>query len=544
MIISTSIGGHLAVKKRHLSRLVKTSKCILGAIVAYSISIASIAENGTMLQAFDWDTDRNGEHWNRLAADAQTWVDRGITAFWLPPAYKGHVGVWDVGYGVYDLWDLGEFDQKGTVRTKYGTKQEYLDLIDAIHAANGFAYADIVLNHKMGPDEIETHQAVTVARDNRNFQFSDGDFTVQSRSRFTFEGRKDEVTGELAYNDFEWRWYHFDGSDYVESHDCDNCIFRFSGEGKSWDSNVSLENGNYDYLLALDIDFEHPEVRDHFKEWGVWYTTVAKLDGFRLDAVKHMPNDWYNEWLYHVREGTGRQDLFAVAEYWQNDLGALNYYTDVVNSGPNNRMSVMDVTLHQNLSNASNAGFGSYDMGSIYNNTLVASQPGRAVTFVDNHDTLDGRSLASKVQDWFKPSAYALILLRAIGYPTVFLGDYDGVENNVTSHKFMLDQMMAARKYHAYGAENTYFDDQDVVGFTREGNADHWYGVAVLMSDRNDGSKWMYAGNAHANACFRDITGNDNNTVCTNGDGWGEFRTKGGRVSVWVRDGKFKVNQN
>lgn len=35
----------------------------------------------------------------------------------------------DTGYGVYDVYDLGEFDQKGTVRTKYGTKQELLDAI-------------------------------------------------------------------------------------------------------------------------------------------------------------------------------------------------------------------------------------------------------------------------------------------------------------------------------------------------------------------------------------------------------------------------------
>lgn len=47
---------------------------------------------------------------------------------WLPPAFKA-TGEHDVGYGVYDLYDLGEFDQKGTIPTKYGTKDEYLDAI-------------------------------------------------------------------------------------------------------------------------------------------------------------------------------------------------------------------------------------------------------------------------------------------------------------------------------------------------------------------------------------------------------------------------------
>ena len=38
-----------------------------------------------------------------------------------------------MGYGVYDLYDLGEFDQKGTIPTKYGTKQEYLDAVSYTH---------------------------------------------------------------------------------------------------------------------------------------------------------------------------------------------------------------------------------------------------------------------------------------------------------------------------------------------------------------------------------------------------------------------------
>ena len=38
-------------------------------------------------------------------------------------------GTKEVGYAAYDLYDLGEFDQKGTTRTKYGTKDEYLEAI-------------------------------------------------------------------------------------------------------------------------------------------------------------------------------------------------------------------------------------------------------------------------------------------------------------------------------------------------------------------------------------------------------------------------------
>ncbi|MDD4778567.1 MAG: hypothetical protein PHV53_09805 [Fermentimonas sp.] len=39
----------------------------------------------------------------------------------------------DVGYRAYYLYDQVEFDQKGIVRTKYGTKEELHHAIEALH---------------------------------------------------------------------------------------------------------------------------------------------------------------------------------------------------------------------------------------------------------------------------------------------------------------------------------------------------------------------------------------------------------------------------
>lgn len=113
----------------------------------------------TLLQYFEWYIDNDSKHWLRTAQDAAHLKELGFTDVWLPPAYKGFSGAADVGYGVYDLYDLGEFDQKGTVPTKYGTKDEYLAAIDALHAHGIRVIADIVLNHKMGGDETEILKA-------------------------------------------------------------------------------------------------------------------------------------------------------------------------------------------------------------------------------------------------------------------------------------------------------------------------------------------------------------------------------------------------
>lgn len=73
----------------------------------------------------------------------------------------------DVGYGVYDLFDLGEFDQKGSVRTKYGTKDEYIRAIKAAQDAGIRIYADAVFNHKLGADQEEEAQAIPLNPDDR-----------------------------------------------------------------------------------------------------------------------------------------------------------------------------------------------------------------------------------------------------------------------------------------------------------------------------------------------------------------------------------------
>lgn len=508
------------------------------------------AINGTLLQYFDWDSNGDGQHWNRVRDNAGTWVNKGITAFWLPPAYKGEKGATDVGYGVYDLFDLGEFNQRGSVRTKYGTLSDYIGAIDAIHAANAQVYGDIVLNHKTGADATERVTAVRVDENNRNTEYW-GDVAIDAWTRFTFPGRR-KADGTLHHNNFTWSWFHFDGVDWAQNLGFDGCannkacrIYKFRGTGKAWDPEVSLEKGNYDYLMGADLDFQHTDVRNHLKDWGVWYTNKAKLDGFRIDATKHISATFFNEWLYHVRTATNKPNAFAVSEYWEKDINALNGYVNTVNSNANNRMSAFDVPLHAKFEAAGNAN-GLFDMGSLLTNTLVSWQPSRAVTFVDNHDTLDGRGLASKVQDWFKPHAYATILTRSAGYPTVFIGDYDGVPGKVASHAWVIDQMLKARKFHAYGTQRDYFDHADVVGWTREGDAQHWYGLAVLLNDNQAswGSKWMYVGASHANQCFYDVTNANTSQVCANSSGWAQFSAPPGKATVWVRVGKFGRNTN
>jgi len=68
--------------------------------------------NGVMMQYFHWYNEPDGSLWNEVADNAKDLADVGITALWLPPAYKGNAGGYDVGYSVYDLYDLGSLIKK------------------------------------------------------------------------------------------------------------------------------------------------------------------------------------------------------------------------------------------------------------------------------------------------------------------------------------------------------------------------------------------------------------------------------------------------
>ena len=48
--------------------------------------------NGVMMQYFHWYNPDDGSLWNQVAEKASELAAAGITALWLPPAYKGTAG--------------------------------------------------------------------------------------------------------------------------------------------------------------------------------------------------------------------------------------------------------------------------------------------------------------------------------------------------------------------------------------------------------------------------------------------------------------------
>lgn len=105
-----------------------------------------------MLQAFYWDVTAGGIWWDNLNSKLDSWKLAGITGLWLPVISKGESGPYSMGYDPYDYFDFGQYSQKGTTETRFGSYAELKSLLNNAKAKGFKLIADIIINHNSGGD--------------------------------------------------------------------------------------------------------------------------------------------------------------------------------------------------------------------------------------------------------------------------------------------------------------------------------------------------------------------------------------------------------
>jgi alpha-amylase len=448
--------------------------------------------NGVMMQGFYWNvpqTTTAGTWWQNLNSKATELSDAGITAIWLPPTYKGG-GATDVGYGVYDRYDLGEFNQKGTIATRYGTLPQLQSAITALHSKNVQVYGDIVMNHFAWADYQETV--------NSNLVWTGYNYTGRNNTYSSFKWNKNQFNG---YQGAGGVWYQWN----------------------AWDFQPYNSGDAYDNLLGCEVRYNNnPTAVTETINWGNWLTTKLNLDGYRLDATKHIYTPFVNQWLDNVK-GT----RFAVGEAWISSVPLLQNYATATGG----RMSLFDVPLHYTFK-AMSDGNGAWDMRGLQFAGFTEANGPLSVSFVDNHDTDDNTGgLYSRVTN-FKMMAYAYILTREKGYPCVFYRDF-------YEYGFgpQIKKLIQIRKTNGYGAgfEYTNSNDTNVYAYSRAGDATH-KGLLMMLNDgSSNASKGMTT--PFLNATLTDQTGNTAGTVTTNASGYGVFPVNSRNYAVWVPTG-------
>jgi hypothetical protein len=115
-------------------------KPIMRRILLLLVLLCPMARGEAMLQYFN-------SSWKEIARKMPELAEAGYSSLWLPPPSKGSGGL-SVGYDLWDPFDLGSKDQRGSVSTRYGTEADLLQLMETAHRFGIRVYFDNIMNHR------------------------------------------------------------------------------------------------------------------------------------------------------------------------------------------------------------------------------------------------------------------------------------------------------------------------------------------------------------------------------------------------------------
>ena len=263
--------------------------------VAYGILFAGAeARAEAILQVF------NQSH-NEIAARLPEIAEAGYTALWVPPPTKANGGM-SVGYDLNDPFDIGNSDLRGTWSTRYGVEADLHNLIELCHRFGMRVYFDNVMNHRSY--DIPGYNESTPT------DVYPGMCPEDFHLRTTSDGFYRKWDNVRSWDD-EWQVMFLGLSDLLDiAHETPNQNFG-ANEG-DWHDKPSFvrhpnnpeyydrkpngdwvgfgpDNGLTKEDLANNPDFYKEDVGGYLCRAVRWLVDRTKVDGLRLDAVKHVP---------------------------------------------------------------------------------------------------------------------------------------------------------------------------------------------------------------------------------------------------------------
>ena len=303
------------------------------------------ARGEAMLQLFN-------VNWDELVTKMPEIAEAGYTSLWLPPPAKAG-SVYSVGYDHFDPFDLGDKNQRGTVRTRYGTKAQLLQAVEMAHRFGLRVYFDNIMNHRAF--DVPGYNANTPT--NLYPGLSPGDFHLRKQADGTYRNW-DNINN---WNDV-WQVQHrplFGLIDLANEPGSNNENFGATEGSTAAKPYFIRQPNNREYYMVTNQPaiagawrpfngtngVPVPEdVNAYLIRAAMWTMNETKCDGFRFDAVKHVPASFFGSTTANADGYTGGiQTIFdAVHGYGNNATG--NGYVE----GDDNRNSCYDSEAPRN----------------------------------------------------------------------------------------------------------------------------------------------------------------------------------------------------
>lgn len=343
----------------------------------------------------------------------------GTTAIWLTPSFlnrpvQGEGADVSAGYHGYWITDFTRIDPH------LGTNAELEALIDDAHARGLKVYFDIITNH--------TADVVDYAEGTY-------DYVDQAAAPYTdaagnpFDPADHAGTGSFPELDAATS---FPYTPVIDPADQDvkvpawlNAPTLYHNRGNSTWEGESVTYGDFSGLD--DLMTEHPTVVDGFEEiYKAWID--LGIDGFRIDTVKHVNFEFWEEWSAEIEEyahAQGKDEFFTFGEVYDADAAKTSPYVRRTDMS-----SVLDFSF-QSAATSYASGNSAQRLADLYASddlyTTPHSSPAALPTFLGNHDMgRVGYMLAGSDDQLARDELAHELMYLTRGQPVVYYGDEQG----------------------------------------------------------------------------------------------------------------------
>lgn len=500
--------------------------------------LPSLASAEVILQYFEAE-------WDEIHRRIPEIAEIGYDGIWIPSPCKSPVAgnnKWaNVGYSLYDRFDLGDIPQRGTVATRYGDRGELRRMADHLHFSDVKIYPDIVFNHNgNGPNFLE----YPGMKPNDFHVWLDGGQP----------GGWKRAPRMSSYDDIS---NGYGGTFKEELVSLIDIVTEPDGRFSSGSPNYAAEPapfvrhpGQYD-----KYPFQNPgdplpaeNVRQMLNRWVHWLGGAMDYDGFRLDAGKHVVREFYGargqtgtflheaQWNFDQRRGNTydaavpdlyknevrRKDMLMFNEIFTGSSATFDYWRN-----GDNRMRYLDFPAKQSLIGSA---FSGGNLG-VLASLGVALDPTEGVAFVQSHDQEGPNKLdlayawlltknalpvvyfSGNNISWADKNAGRTWVLPGTGNA---LGDYNNVVSNLV---YIHNQFARGREWNRW-ADSDFFAYERYVDGNSNSSPDS--GEGVLLVALNDGgydqTKTLQT-SFPSGTVLKDYTGNQASTVTVNGSG-------------------------
>jgi glycosidase len=395
-------------------------------------------------------------------------ADLGVTTLWIAPVFRQRVEENTYhGYGIQNFLDID---------SRFGTRSDLNELVDAAHATGMHVILDIIFNHS-GCNWLYDASAGDAYKPGYLRPFSSYS-PIWARNGF---GLGITDAGQALGNE---------DSVWPQELQTAECYLRAGcgdlGAGDINDDNAEHKRTDFENLRKMNL-FDDKVLLSLILVYQYWIA-LADIDGYRIDTFKHVTLNQARNFcnaLKEYAEELGKDDFFLVAEVAGGNT-AQDRYLDIAGRNLNACLDIGEqretvCNVGKGLQSASDffAGFNPFDpgMGSHRN---WGSQH---LSISNDHDHVFGPKvrLAADASNDHQGAAVAALQLFSLGIPCLYYGTEQGLAcgaepdqrrylDNWGGHDCLLREAMFGPEHpRASGWDGTQEELDQIVGFGPHG---------------------------------------------------------------------------